>query len=40
MASLTLQVWTLILRFNVSQISEGDRTAKDGLLLWVQNKVP
>jgi hypothetical protein len=32
-------VWTLILRFNVSQISEGDRTAKEGLLLWAQNKV-
>ena len=32
-------VWSLILRFNVHQISEGDRTAKEGLLLWAQNKV-
>jgi len=32
-------VWSLILRFNVQQISEGDRTAKEGLLLWAQNKV-
>ena len=31
-------VWSLILRFNVQQISEGDRTAKEGLLLWAQNK--
>jgi len=32
-------VWTLILRFAVQEISEGDRTAKEGLLLWAQKKV-
>jgi len=32
-------VWTLILRFAVNEISEGDRTAKEGLLLWAQKKV-
>ena len=32
-------LWSLILRFNVSSITEGDRTAKEGLLLWVQRKV-
>ena len=32
-------VWSLILRFAVQQVSEGDRTAKEGLLLWAQKKV-
>ena len=32
-------VWSIILRFAVQDISEGDRTAKDGLLLWAQKKV-
>ena len=32
-------VWSLILRFSVMDISEGDRTAKEGLLLWAQKKV-
>ena len=32
-------VWSLILRFAVQEISEGDRTAKEGLLLWAQKKV-
>jgi len=32
-------VWSLILRFNVSEIEEGDQTAKEGLLLWAKNKV-
>lgn len=32
-------IWSLILRFNVASISEGDRTAKEGLLLWVQKKM-
>ena len=32
-------VWSLILRFAVQDISEGDRTAKEGLLLWAQKKV-
>ena len=34
-----LVVWSLILRFAVQEISEGDRTAKEGLLLWAQKKV-
>ena len=29
----------LILRFSVAEISEGDLTAKEGLLLWAQKKV-
>ena len=32
-------VWSIILRFSVQDISEGDRTAKEGLLLWAQKKV-
>ena len=32
-------VWSLILRFAVAEVSEGDRTAKEGLLLWAQKKV-
>jgi actinin alpha len=32
-------VWSLILRFAVQNISEGDRNAKEGLLLWAQKKV-
>lgn len=32
-------VWSLILRFAVEEISEGDRTAKEGLLLWAQKKI-
>lgn len=32
-------VWSLILRYNVQDISEGDKTAKEGLLLWAKTKV-
>jgi len=32
-------IWSLILRYNVSEISEGELTAKEGLLLWAKNKV-
>ena len=32
-------VWSIILRYAVQEISEGDRTAKEGLLLWAQKKV-
>jgi len=32
-------VWSLILRYNVADISEGDKTAKEGLLLWAKTKV-
>ena len=32
-------IWCLILRFSVAGISEGDLTAKEGLLLWAQKKV-
>ena len=32
-------VWTLILRYSVSEVSEGAQTAKEGLLLWAQKKV-
>ena len=32
-------VWCLILRYSVAEISEGDLTAKEGLLLWAQKKV-
>ena len=32
-------VWSLILRYNVQEISEGDKTAKEGLLLWAKTKV-
>ena len=32
-------VWTLILRYSVSEVSEGATTAKEGLLLWAQKKV-
>ena len=31
-------VWSLILRYNVADISEGDKTAKEGLLLWAKTK--
>ena len=31
-------IWTLILRFTISDISEEGRTAKEGLLLWCQRK--
>ena len=32
-------IYSLIMRFAVQQVSEGDRTAKEGLLLWAQKKV-
>lgn len=32
-------IWSIIRRFAVEEISEGDRTAKEGLLLWAQKKV-
>ena len=32
-------VWSLILRFNVSEVTEGDLNAKEALLLWAQTKV-
>ena len=32
-------VWSLILRYSVTQVSEGDKTAKEGLLLWARNTV-
>ena len=35
----TLQVWTLILRFSINECSEGDMTAKEGLLQWAKKKV-
>ena len=31
-------LWTLILRFTISDINEEGRTAKEGLLLWCQRK--
>lgn len=31
-------IWTLILRFTISQINEEGMTAKEGLLLWCQRK--
>ena len=33
------QVWTLILRFSINECSEGDMTAKEGLLQWAKKKV-
>uniref|UniRef100_A0A7S0LN62 Calmodulin n=1 Tax=Coccolithus braarudii TaxID=221442 RepID=A0A7S0LN62_9EUKA len=32
-------IWSLILRYNVAQVSEGDKTAKEGLLLWAKTKI-
>lgn len=32
------QIWTLILRFTISGITEEGLSAKDGLLLWCQRK--
>lgn len=32
------QIWTLILRFTIADITEEGLSAKDGLLLWVQRK--
>jgi actinin alpha len=32
-------IWTLILRFSINEISEGEMTAKEGLLLWAKKKV-
>ena len=32
-------IWSLILRFAVLEVSEGEKTAKEGLLLWAQKKV-
>jgi len=32
-------VWTLILRFSINECSEGDMTAKEGLLQWAKKKV-
>ncbi len=37
-SSLTEQIWTLILRFTISGITEEGLSAKDGLLLWCQRK--
>lgn len=31
-------IWTLILRFAIQNISVGDLSARDGLLLWCQRK--
>lgn len=31
-------IWTLILRFTISEIHEEGMTAKEGLLLWCQRK--
>lgn len=31
-------IWTLILRFTISDINEKGMTAKEGLLLWCQRK--
>ena len=31
-------IWTLILRFTISDINEAGLTAKEGLLLWCQRK--
>ena len=31
-------IWTLILRFTISDINEEGMTAKEGLLLWCQRK--
>jgi hypothetical protein len=31
-------IWTIILRFTIAEISEGDLNAKEGLLLWCQRK--
>jgi hypothetical protein len=33
-----VQIWTLILRFTISGITEEGLSAKDGLLLWCQRK--
>ena len=32
-------MWTLILRFSINECSEGDMTAKEGLLQWAKKKV-
>ena len=32
-------IYSLIMKFAVQHVSEGDRTAKEGLLLWAQKKV-
>jgi Ca2+-binding EF-hand superfamily protein len=32
-------IWSLILRFAVLEVSEGEKTAKEGLMLWAQKKV-
>lgn len=31
-------IWTLILRFTISDVNEGGLSAKEGLLLWCQRK--
>ena len=33
-----LQIWTIILRFAIQDISVEEMTAKEGLLLWCQRK--